>query len=463
MIQPRAFLGYLAALLVLISHNLFAHELTLPELGSPNRAIFDQQQEEVLSLAFLEAIYQQADLVTDPELNQYIRSIAHRLLRHTHSNRHFQFYIINDNNINAFAGPGGIIAVNTGLILAAKSEDEIAAVLAHEIQHVQQEHISRMFANHKKSMLTTLGTIVGALLIGSQNPEAGAGILMSGMAYSIQEQLAFSRDNEWEADRTGIELLAAAGYDPNAMADFFSTLAKRHQNDSNIPEMLLTHPVSSKRLADSRARAGQLTSKKLTLLNKETLQLAKIRIAFLQGKDRDLDGLSAAEQCYLQSIRHNLLNRQSTPPCSSTELPSHIWSHLARLSQQKNNNNQINDWKSLIELYPNDISVQLRYADHLLEQQQAMQLIQQLDGKVTQFSEQYELWRRLAQAWHQLKNETEEAYHMARAYASIGAISLAEIQLNRANQSLKNNDLKTKNKIASLKEWLDLQQKLREK
>lgn len=448
-------------LLVLSGTTLAVEEskLTLPDLGSPNRATFSNQAEDILSLAFLEMLHSQADLVTDPELNDYVRTIGQRLLRHVRSNRQYQFYLINDNNINAFAGPGGIIALHTGLILAAKNEDEIAAVMAHEIQHVQQEHISRMFDQGKKGMLATLGSIVGALIVGSQNPQAGMGIMMGGMALNAQQQLAFSRDHEWEADRTGIDVLAASGYNPNAMADFFDTLYNRYRNDSKIPEILLTHPVSTKRLNDSRARARTLSYR--ARQQDSTLALAKLRIQQLTNKTEPNETLNTELACYQQYLQVTQTNKtlSTTPICKP--LPNHLWSEMILL--QANKTTQLSSWKPLLDVNPNNGALLLHYADLLLEQQQSQTVINLLTPVTTRFNESWEFWKRIAQAWNQAQDSAQEAHAMAQAYASIGALKLAQVQLDRAEKSLTNNaPLNLKNDIQLLKNTLNTQQKARE-
>lgn len=448
-------------LLVLSSFAALAEEpkLSLPDLGSPNRATFSSQAEDSLSLAFLEMLYSQADLVTDPELNHYIRTIGQRLLRHVRTNRHYQFYLINDNNINAFAGPGGIIALHTGLILAAKNEDEIAAVMAHEIQHVQQEHLSRMFDQGKKGMLTTLGSILGALIVGSQNPQAGMGIMMGGMALNAQQQLAFSRDHEWEADRTGIDVLAAAGYNPNAMADFFDTLANRYRNDSKTPEILLTHPVSSKRLNDSRARARTLSYQARQQDN--TLSLAKLRIQHLTGTSGPTDKLSTELACYQDYLRITQTNKAPNQPPQCQALPQHLWSDIIQLQVNKAASPQA--WQALIDLHPHHSALLLHYADHLLDQQQAQALIDLLTPVAGKFNESWEFWKRIAQAWNQRDDSAQEAYAMAKAYASIGALKLAQVQIDRGEKSLTNkHSLALKNNMLQLKTELETQQKARE-
>jgi len=429
--------------------------IALPDLGSPNRASFSEQQEAVLSLAFLEAVYQQADIISDPELNEYIRDIGARLLRHTHSKRHFQFYIIKDDSINAFAGPGGIIALHSGLILAAKREDELAAVMAHEIEHVQQEHLSRMFDNGKKGMIPTIAGLVGALLVGSQSPQAAMAMVMGGIGYSAQQQLAFSRDNEWEADRIGIDVLHQAGYDPNAMADFFDTLANRYRNDSKAPEMLMSHPVTNKRISDSRARARSLKLTKNT--KKDNLDLAQLRLKQLLGQTQTLT--DPKQSCYQQHIAYHLEKQTAAPPhCDS--LPNHMFSRLIQLQNQPEFNQA--SWQALIDLYPNNTALRLRYAEALIDNKQIEKAIEQLTPLTNKVNERWAIWEPIARAWNTLGDDANEAYSMANAYASIGALKLASVQIDRAEKKADSSHQPLlKQRIETLKASILLQEKLR--
>ncbi len=437
--------------------NAFSEEkpILLPELGSPNRASFSNQQEDVLSLAFLEALYQQADIIDDPELNSYIRDIGARLLRHVSTNRKFQFYIIKDNSINAFAGPGGIIALHSGLILAAKNEDEMAAVMAHEIQHVQQEHLSRMFEQGKKGMAATVAGIVGALLVGSQSPQAAMAMITGGIAYNAQQQLAFSRDNEWEADRTGIDVLAAAGYNPNAMSDFFETLASRYRNDSKAPEMLMSHPVTNKRISDSRARARMISYTKKT--HEHTLALAQARLQALIGQK--ITATNPQLACYQQYLVANL-QRNNAPMPSCHNLPEHLWSKIILL-EMKAPLDQLG-WQALSDIYPQNSAVLLNYADQLLLTHQSEKVVQLLTPVADQFNERWEFWKRIAQAWNQQNDNASEAFAMAKAYSSIGALKLAEIQIDRAKKSADaSNNIQLNTQRESLENWLKIQLKAR--
>lgn len=431
-------------------HALAAESNPLPDLGSPSRATFSHQQEQVLSLAFLEAIYQQAPLLEDPELNSYLRTLGQRLLRHSPDKRRYQFFLIDDDSINAFAGPGGIIAFNTGLLLAAKSEDELIAVMAHEIAHVQQEHIARMFDQGKKGILPTVAGIVAALLIGSQNSQAAMAMMTGTLAYNAQQQLAFSRDHEHEADRIGIELMSQAGYDTQAMASFFETLANRYRADTRPPELLMTHPVTDKRIADSRARAKVKSTTQRPPASQ--LQLAQTRLRALKGLQPETT--QASLTCYHSHLRHWLSAQGSPPACA---LPEHPWSQLLRLQTS----GTPSDWRPLLDLHPNDPAIWQRLADQLLDRQQPDAIISLLEPRLQRLGEHWPLWQRLARAWHQKNQYAAEALTLAQAYASTGQLKLARIQINQAEKVAGELNNSQRHTLEDLRNWLDMEEKER--
>lgn len=446
----------LGAVLCLQPALAFSNDHSLPDLGSSSRATFTPQTEAVLSLSFLEALYQYANLNTDPELNDYVNDIGQRLLSHVRTPRRFQFLLINDDSINAFAGPGGVIGINTGLIMSAKTEDEIAAVLAHEIQHVEQEHLSRMFEQQKQGLLPTLAGIVGALLIGSQNPQAGMAMMTGSIAYQMEQQLAFSRDHEWEADRIGIDLLASAGYDPNAMADFFETLANRYRTGSKGSELLQTHPVTDKRISDSKAKA-RLISRQTAKHSPLALKLAQSRLETLAQRQSTQDDPTLT--CYQEKLTQWL---KQAPPVTCSPSPKHLWSEMLTLQTSTQSPEAINQhWQKLRQLYPQRQSIWLRYADHLLDTQQAERLITELGKAQDQDTMTFEQWSRLAKAYHAQADETASAWALSRAYGSIGHLKLSRTQLHRAEQQNANRTSWLKTQLENQANWLENQDKLR--
>ena len=237
-----------------------AAEINLPDIGSPADAILSKNDEAQLGRAIMQQIYNSGQVVEDPLVTEYVNEIGHRIAAQANNDgiHEFSFFVIDDPVLNAFALPGGFIGVHRGLLEATRSEDELAGVLAHEVSHVTQRHIARsIHANQRQSLLSMaimLGAILAAAAGGSGDAMQGAIAVAQGTA--AQQQINFTRSNEYEADRVGISALANAGFDPQGMASFFEVISRSNTPmNMRTPEFLRTHPVSSARIAEARARA----------------------------------------------------------------------------------------------------------------------------------------------------------------------------------------------------------------
>ena len=239
-----------------------ADSLDLPELGSLEQEALDAQSEKTFRNAFLSSLYSNHGVIEDPLILLWLDRLGRSLTLHAPPQKNrIQFLPIKSDAINAFAGPGGIIGIHRGLILAAHSTDEVAAVLAHEIGHVTQHHLLRRFSRAGQNNLSAFATLLAALLIGQADPQAGMAAFYAGNALNLERQLKFSRHHETEADAVGIGLLAESGYDPKAMAQFFLTLQARSLSDpSQTPEVLRTHPVTPHRIAAAENRMQTLSN-----------------------------------------------------------------------------------------------------------------------------------------------------------------------------------------------------------
>jgi len=229
----------------------------LPDLGEVSRQYFSDQEEQALGRAIMRDVYVDPRYLDDPEIENYLNQLGYKLVSVSSRNqREFTFFVVNDPSINAFAMPGGNIGVHTGLLLAAQSESELASVVAHEITHVTQDHIARMIASQSQSYWPTMAALALALLAARSNPNVASAAIASTQAYSIQNQLNFSRDYEREADRLGYDMLTRANFDPRGMSGFFSRLQRASRfYDSSAPAYLRTHPITSERIADMEARS----------------------------------------------------------------------------------------------------------------------------------------------------------------------------------------------------------------
>ena len=240
------------------------NSLELPDIGTAAGGTLTIDQELIYGDAYMRIIRNSQPIVNDPVLNQYIDTLGHRLVANANDVKTpFQFFMIRDRNINAFAFFGGYVALHSGLFLHAQSESELASVLAHEIAHVTQRHLARSMEGQARRTPATIAALAASVLLAIAAPEAGIAALTATTAGNMQSQINYTRSNEKEADRFGINTLAKAGFDVNAMPRFFGRLADEYRYASTPPPMLLTHPLPQDRITDSRARARSYPPLKL--------------------------------------------------------------------------------------------------------------------------------------------------------------------------------------------------------
>ena len=236
----------------------------LPELGSPERDAFGPDEETKVGRDGVRWLREQGAILDDPEIAAYLNALGRRLTQASQeSSQFFQFYPIDDDQFNAFAMPGGYIGINVGLLVIVQEESELAAVMGHEMAHVTQHHIARSVEQQGRNTALALGGMVLGILAaikGGGNMQT-AGLAMANVApgMAIQKQLSFSRDFEREADRIGMQTMATAGFDANAMPEVFERLQQiNHLNDNNAYAFLRTHPVNSERISEGENRAAKM-------------------------------------------------------------------------------------------------------------------------------------------------------------------------------------------------------------
>jgi predicted Zn-dependent protease len=239
---------------------LAAGPMDLPEIGSSADVVMSTGDESRLGKAFMRSVREALPVSDDPLLTDYLETLGSELVAADKSaGGGFTFFLIDEPVVNAFAGPDGYVGVYAGLILACESENELAAVMAHEIAHVTQRHLMRSFEDQSRLSLPTTALMIAAAILGAQiSPDAGMAAVAGIQAATLQRQINFTRENEKEADRIGINTLASAGRDPYSMAGFFERLSKVSRvYENNAPEFLRTHPVNSNRIADALGRADE--------------------------------------------------------------------------------------------------------------------------------------------------------------------------------------------------------------
>lgn len=277
-----------------------ANEIELPEIGDRSGATISPEQERDIGREFMRQLHNSVTIIDDPEIATYLQSLGYQLVANSDNRgQEFTFFIVQDSTINAFAAPGGYVGVHSELIKNTRTESELAAVMAHEIAHVTQHHLARAFEQGSRLSLPMAAAIVAAILLGmgTQNPDAGFAGMMAAQAGAAQLQINFTRSNEEEADRIGMQTLIRAGFDPFAMPAFFERLEQvSRYYGPEPPEFLSTHPVTRNRIADATGRAEALvTTPQLTARNQLQFYLMRSKLQVLTSDDKNKQSNSSAK------------------------------------------------------------------------------------------------------------------------------------------------------------------------
>ena len=241
----------------LLSNISSAAEIELPLLGDSSSGIISKNQEYTLGKTWLQAFRGRVKQYDDPLLQAYLEHLIYNLATYSDlDNPRLTLVVVNNPTINAFAVPGGIVGFHTGIFSYAENEDQMVSILAHELAHLSQRHFARgIEARRNASAISLAGLLATLVLSSTVGSDAGLAAMSATQAFTIDKQLRYSRGNEQEADRVGLKTMQRAGRDPNAMADMFGEMLKATRyNGNRVPEFLLTHPVTEKRVADTRAR-----------------------------------------------------------------------------------------------------------------------------------------------------------------------------------------------------------------
>jgi len=235
-------------------------QLDLPDMGASADSILSRAEEEEYAAALVRQMRAYEVLNEDPLISAYFEDMGYRLASHSdRPDKSFTFVVLNQPVVNAFAAPGGVIALYSGLILSADDENEVAGVLAHEIAHITQQHLYRALENQQAMTIPIALAMLAVVLAGGGSGEAIQGALMGGQAAAQQAAIFFTRQNEYEADRIGISTLSRAGYNPAGMAEFFEKMGRLTRSmGEGPPEYLRTHPVSVSRISEAENRAQNM-------------------------------------------------------------------------------------------------------------------------------------------------------------------------------------------------------------
>lgn len=285
----------------------------LPTLGDSDRGELPPLMERKVGEEIMHEIRRDPDYLDDAPLLEYLNMLGNSLVEakpevRGEANYDFSFFAVRDATLNAFALPGGFIAVHSALVLAAQSESELAGVMGHEIGHIAQRHIARMLAQQHQDAMIPLAAMALAMLAARSSSDAAGALMMGGEGLAIQRQLSFSRDAEREADRVGLQIMSTAGYDTTGMVSFFGRMQKATRVYSEVPSFLQNHPMTTERIADIEARIRSLPYKQH--VDSLDFQLIRARLRVLQ--DDSTQGLRDAAAFFDDQLEQNSRS-QSAP------------------------------------------------------------------------------------------------------------------------------------------------------
>ena len=269
---------------------VYAQEIKLPDLGASSSVDLTPLMEEQIGREIATQIRNSHQIVDDLEINEYLQNLGYSLVANSDdAYQNFHFFLINSSQINAFATPGGVVAVYSGLFLTTDTESELASVMGHEIAHVTQRHLARSFEKSNQLSIPIMAGMVAGILLGAAtgSGDVGAMAALGVSAAGQQAQINYTRANEKEADRVGMQYLSRSGYDPTGMPGFFQKLERKNRfvGGANYPEFLRTHPITINRIAEAQQRAEQYKKQMKAFKSPLTYYLMKTKLHVLTASN----------------------------------------------------------------------------------------------------------------------------------------------------------------------------------
>lgn len=451
--------GLLSGLLLatMLATTAVNAQQNLPDMGEPADNALSPIEERQLGAAFMRQIRASLPLIRDVQLEEYMQSLGMRLALASGKTggRDFSFFIIDDDQINAFAIPGGYVGVNVGLIHAMGEEEHLAGVIAHEVAHVTQRHHARAFATGNRASLTAAAAVLAAIVIGQASPQAGQAALAAGLAATQQSAINFTRSNEIEADRIGIEILASADYDAAAMAESFSILRRKNSLNTSAGalEYLRTHPLDNNRIAEAADRASVQPPRQR--VEQTDFQLFKARLSVLTSNDAgQLERTTKsrykrqpnAGNAYALALLHLRANRLDSAKSALDTLdklaPAHPMVELLHtdlLEATGKEQNSRNRLTALSELYPDRYSIVEKRSDQLVRVRRLSEAMTVTNRYIRNADSPNPLaWRQLASIQQRLGDQAGSHESLARYFEGFNELQRAQGQLELALRQVPN-------------------------
>jgi len=469
----------LLGLIMAFSLTTVHAQQNLPSMGEPADAALSLVEEQLIGAQFMRQIRASLPLVRDVQIGEYIQTLGNRLVLATGrvDIDNFTFFVIDDPQINAFAIPGGYVGINSGLIAAMNHEEQLASVVAHEIAHVTQRHHARAFATGNKASLGAAAAVLAAIIIGQANAQAGQAALISGLAASQQSSINFTRGNEVEADRIGIEILANADYDPRAMAEAFNILRRKNSlNTSGLTlEYLRTHPLDNNRIAEAADRAS--TKPTLARVKSVEFELFKARLMVLTSTDpaqtmrlykSQYERKATPQNAYALALKAQRDSGQADARKYLDTLDSIVATSpmvellRADIESDSNSADADNRLAALSDLYPDRYSIVEKRLDTLIKTRKLRSALNVATRYIRRAVNPDPLaWRQLASIQQQLGDEAGSHESLARYFEALDELSRAQSQIELALREVETGSQDEIRLSASLKNLRDKASRLR--
>jgi predicted Zn-dependent protease len=444
-------------LVLLLGFSPYAISDGLPDLGDISQTVLNPIQERQIGQQSMMQIRAGKQYLDDPEVNDYLNQIGNKLVEYCNEpSLDFEFFAVNDFNVNAFAMPGGFIGVNAGLLLITESESELASVLAHEIAHVTQHHLARMVSAQQGDSIASMAAIAVAILAARNNAQAAQATIAGVQARAMQKQLDFTRIHEQEADRIGFETLQKSGFNTHAMPEFLQRLQRATRLiDGNAPNYLRTHPVTSDRIADIENRVNKQPYQLLP--DSLDFQLVRTKLIGTQKTNNDAisyftDALTThkhgnpiAQQYGLVTalLRNHEIDRaraelvilqkeaKLNPAAQNDPMLETLTGRVKRAAKDTDT---LAFYHTAVQRFPQYRALIYDYVDLLLQSNQAEVAIKLLSEQVTRHPTDIRLYDLQARSYNQLRMPFEQHQAQAYGYAWQGNLLAAIEQLQLAKR-----------------------------
>ena len=453
---------------------------SLPVLGDSARGDLSPVLERKLGEEIMYDVRRDRDFLDDDVILEYLGTFGNALVAaypgaRGETGNDFYFFCVRDPMLNAFALPGGFIAVHSALLLAAQNESELASVLSHEIGHVTQRHIARMIGQQKGDALMPLAAIILAALASKAGPDAAIGVFMGGQGLAIQRQINFTREAERESDRVGFEIMNAAGFDASGMVAFFQRMQAATKVYSDLtPPWLMSHPLTSERITDIRARIrampfrqridglefylvrsrarvlqdesheGRLEAQKffdsqLKLQNRQQQAAAEYGLAYLALKRGELAKAAewlAKARATMKPVSGAVFSTgQSASDGAAVFAALDLEIKLAPGQPAAIAAQTIKDAEQAHDKFPLSRGIARQYADAMIAGGQLEQAATYLREQVRQYKEEPKLYDLLAKAYAAQGKFSLQHIALAESYVLAGALPAAVDQLGIARKA----------------------------